>query len=993
MKWGHFSKKNFIIKLSLTITILLFAQHAQPENLDKAEEKTLIEEAINYQENTSIFLSNNMDGKSRTCNTHTNATPTKETSYKKVLGCNLIYDCIKKISTNAITAKQIANAVVSGKLTIQQTKTLLNRLEEENPIVNKKFLDIMSGYRLAFALTRRVLDPKKITNDDVNIIINNMHENIWVAAKNLKEKHRLIWANLQTELDRLKSKTTFNSLKSIALEVKYRTLIKNVKKIEWNQRNRSITPEELHKRYKVYLSLLEAAKKLSGNEKLFHEDHIKSFENTVDVLKVVKTTAQIGSTVLAGLATIPCGGCGAGWMSGIQNNADRAAMDNYHGKLKSWEHYAGNVMVEGIAGKASASLGKMILIRGSLPLVTNSAVNVTKTLVTTEAINAAETAIIGCYYGNLDQQSCLNGIKASLQSSYTTVEGWGMRFGTHVVTQAIYNTKMGQEIVRAGTKRSEKKIKAIYAEKKAQDEANKHKKQRDQYKEKGKEKLAQIEHQKYINSLKEVKKQATIIKETLELELKEIDKESKKLLEDAHNAEIKFKSEAKKLREKAKGLPSDKKTQKEKLEELATKLDQKAHEESIRRLAIRQDQNIKKELTKKDLTRAQAFINIANKKINSKYITNQIKPSPGNTTTNNNISNKDNTESGVIVNDTKPSSSAPESPSNPRAPPESTQGNSSTPTPATPIITTQGTTATRAPTLAASTPASPPIASKITGTTTTPPSTPTASKITGTTTTHPAIEPGGFNPSQSFTARKQFGDKIYNDKRNQHRNAVKEKRKALKSAREHKEKRNQYRKDGNEKLADAEHQKYIDSLKKMREQVNIINQCIESKGIDNVPDFYRSHKDFRALSLDPGRTDQNQGRLEAMAGIELTHQGRVPQLVRYKGEELEFTDKDTGTIFYDVKTPPSHSTEQGKIKNAGSIAKELRKPVNGTAAKRNVILDITFLDEPNFNDLWNRLRSTLYPDDPSNPNGPKSKLTAEELARIFQVRLRNISPP
>ena len=156
-------------------------------------------------------------------------------------------------------------------------------------------------------------------------------------------------------------------------------------------------------------------------------------------------------------------------------------------------------------------------------------------------------------------------------------------------------------------------------------------------------------------------------------------------------------------------------------------------------------------------------------------------------------------------------------------------------------------------------------------------------------------------------------------------------------------------------------------------------RTINSKA--DVPAHYSRDPRFDSLCADPaeGGKIKNKGLREAMAGLETEAQGKIEQPIERGPSEIEFYDANG--IPYDVKAPPSPSTGArfsfNPQQSSDSIVNQLRKQFpnknTGKLEPVKVILDATYLNQNDYNALWQYLEKNA---------------TVDELKHIITINVR-----
>ncbi len=143
----------------------------------------------------------------------------------------------------------------------------------------------------------------------------------------------------------------------------------------------------------------------------------------------------------------------------------------------------------------------------------------------------------------------------------------------------------------------------------------------------------------------------------------------------------------------------------------------------------------------------------------------------------------------------------------------------------------------------------------------------------------------------------------------------------------------------------------------------------------DVPVRYLNDSRFTELSFDPAKGKTDGGSLkEAMACLELERQGLVkPKIHRDLSGAVEIFDGDG--IGWDVKTGAGSFFNANDL--GSSIQKELNKPeiansISGILQKRRVVLDCTYLDDIQLNEIRNWLLTNL---------------NVDELSRIVEINV------
>jgi hypothetical protein len=143
----------------------------------------------------------------------------------------------------------------------------------------------------------------------------------------------------------------------------------------------------------------------------------------------------------------------------------------------------------------------------------------------------------------------------------------------------------------------------------------------------------------------------------------------------------------------------------------------------------------------------------------------------------------------------------------------------------------------------------------------------------------------------------------------------------------------------------------------------------------DVPSRYRNDPRFSQLSYDPAKAKVDEGSLkEAMACLEVERQGFVkPKIQRDQTGAVEIFDGDG--VGWDVKTGAGPFFNSNSLGN--SIKGELNKPdvpnsITGVPQKRRIILDCTYLDDNQLDEL----RAWL-----------SNNLSAEERSRMIEINV------
>ena len=532
---------------------------------------------------TKDFVKTKMSGQMG-CKTSNDIQLDSEKSYEEHLGCKRIGECIKDVSSGKLTARKIAEEVAKGNMSEMHLNTLLDHLDVNNPRVSEGARHVLNGYQVVADIAYKGM-PKDLTKMDIPL-----------AAKYLNGRLKLIYQHLSIDLRRARADGSDDEEKLI------RKLMERIKvEVEKNEKNYKIGPGEIATRYSRFELFEKEAQEASRQQLRAHNRRISRLENTADVLVFVKNRLKDGATILAGVVTAPCGGCGAGWMSAGLNGLDKMANDGIlEGGLKSPSEYVKSFIVEGTVGHLSAGASKLILARGALPIL-NNATQAAKTLLVTETLNVGESALIGCYHG-IDGPGCVEGMKQTVKYSYTTLEGWTSRATSHVINKAIYNTTRGQKLVRAGSKREQKRVLLIDQETKSLNQARKWEGKREKYrleaeasglspKQKAKKlRLANEAQKKYIESLESAHKATGELTKLTRSELKQIKSDTKQLVNDAKSAAKKLRKEAKRLKRKSKKLKGH---DKDNLELQVKLLEKKAQQEDIRARFIKEEERFR----------------------------------------------------------------------------------------------------------------------------------------------------------------------------------------------------------------------------------------------------------------------------------------------------------------------------------------------------------------------------------------------------------------
>ncbi len=156
---------------------------------------------------------------------------------------------------------------------------------------------------------------------------------------------------------------------------------------------------------------------------------------------------------------------------------------------------------------------------------------------------------------------------------------------------------------------------------------------------------------------------------------------------------------------------------------------------------------------------------------------------------------------------------------------------------------------------------------------------------------------------------------------------------------------------------------------------------------ETAPQWYKDDHRFSSLASDPAHGNKISPATiaEAMAGLEAEKRGIIKGPIERGPAEIEFYDANGDP--WDVKAPPSAKSGQKDFfdpeVSGGAIKKELtvKGDPKGTfpnkktnlPSERRVILDVTYLNQKDYDSLWDWLHHNL---------------TSDELSRVFEVKVK-----